>query len=329
VRANAFAPFVSFLNTIGAPVDRLLRQARLSQMPLHDPEALIPVILGYRFIEMAAREEKMEDLGIIVGQGASAFDLGAYGAALRGTPTVYEYLQIGVRLIGGHSSGTRLWLKPEGEALRVNQYLAGPSSPGRCIADLYTLFITIATLRRMIGPTWSPGEVRLLAGDEALIGDRNVFGDARLITGQRHSSFTISRSLMQLPMPSWGPAATSGKDLRPSAGQSMPADFETSAEQLIVSLLADGYPSVQKVAEAAGMSTRTLQRRFAEAGVSHSGLVAASRLRRAKAWLAESDMPIVEIAAMLGYNEASNFTRAFRRQTGTSPAAYRRAQGRQ
>jgi AraC-like DNA-binding protein len=325
VRANAFAPFVSFLNTIGAPVDRLLRQARLSQMLLHDPEALIPVILGYRFIEMAAREERMEDLGVVVGQRASAFDLGRYGAALQGVPTVYEYLQNGVRLIGGHSSGTRLWLKPEGDALRVNQYLTGPPGPGRCIADLYTLVITISTLRQMVGPTWSPGEVRLLAGDEALFGDCGVFGDALLITGERHSSFTIQRSLLQLPVRSRSAGATPGTPPLPVGSQSMPADFKTCAEQVITSLLIDGHLSIQTTAEAAGMSPRTLQRRLAEAGVSHSGLIAATRLRMAKTWLTKSDMPITEIAATLGYKEASNFARAFRRDTGLSPAAYRRS----
>jgi AraC-like DNA-binding protein len=325
VRANALAPFVSFLNTIGAPVDRLLRQAQLSHDLLHDPEALMPLILGYRFLEMAARKEQMEDIGVVVGQHSSAFDLGRYGAALQGVPTVYEYLQNGVRLIGDHSSGTRLWLKLEGDALRLNQYLTGPPGPGRCMADLYTLVITINTLRNMIAPTWSPGEVRLLAGDEVLLGDRRVFGDALLITGQRHSSFTIPRSLLQLPVRSQGAKATPATPLMPVSSRPMPADFKTSAEQLIATLLVDGHLGILTTAEAAGMSPRTLQRRLAEAGVSYSGLVAATRLRMAKTWLTKSDLPISEIAATLGYNEASNFARAFRRETGLSPAAYRRS----
>jgi AraC-like DNA-binding protein len=281
---------------------------------------------GYRFVELAAREENMEDLGIVVGRRASAFDLGGYGAALQGTPTVREYLRIGMRLIGSHSSGTKFWLRPEGEVLRFNQHLTGPPSPGRCIADLYTLVITLSTLRRMIGPTWSPGEVRLMAGDEALLGDRDVFGDAPLITGQRHSSFTISRSLMQLRVPSGRAGATPGKVPLLVVSQPMPGDFKTSAEHLIALLLMDGYPSIQTAAEAAGMSARTLQRRLAEAGVTYSDLVSASRLRLARAWLTESDMPISEIANTLGYNDTSNFARAFRRQTGISPAAYRRNQ---
>lgn len=77
------------------------------------------------------------------------------------------------------------------------------------------------------------------------------------------------------------------------------------------------------------MSSRTLQRRLAVVGLSYTGLVSTSRLRLAKYWLTESDMPIAEIATMLGYNEATNFARAFRRQTGISPAGYRRIQARE
>jgi AraC-like DNA-binding protein len=43
----------------------------------------------------------------------------------------------------------------------------------------------------------------------------------------------------------------------------------------------------------------------------------------AKQWLAGSSMSIAEIAASLGYREASNFARGFRSSTGLSPTAYR------
>lgn len=323
VRSNALAPFIIFLNTIGAPVDRLLRQARVPPALLNDPEALLPVMSAYRFAELAARREKIEDIGVVTGQQASSFDLGRYGDILRGTATVLEYLRIGVRSIGELSGGTRMWLTTEREVLRVNQSLTGPPGFGRCTADLYTLVLTISTLRGIIGPGWCPGEVRLLAGDEALLGNPGIFGDATLMTGQRHSSFTISRSLLQLPLRSPPAGSTPGKDASPAEVRSMPQEFRASAAQLIESLLIDGYPSIQTAAEAAGIPLRTMQRRLAEAGVTYSGLIAASRLRVAKAWLTESDMPIAEIAATLGYTAASNFARAFRRQTGISPTAYR------
>ena len=48
------------------------------------------------------------------------------------------------------------------------------------------------------------------------------------------------------------------------------------------------------------------------------------RLARAKNLLRSSDMPISEIAESLGFNSTWYFSHFFKKQTGTSPAAYRR-----
>lgn len=199
-RTSAFTPCIDFLDTIGTPTDQLLRQARIPAGLLDDPEALVPLFPIYRFMELAARQAHLEDLGVLIAEQTSAFDLGAYGVALRGASTVYQYLQTGIRLIGTLSSGTKFWLNTEGNIIRVNQYLIGPTGIGRCIADIYTLVLTINMLRRFVGPAWSPGEVRLMVGDEALLGDWEVLGNASLITGQDHSSFTIAHSLMKNPV---------------------------------------------------------------------------------------------------------------------------------
>jgi len=54
-------------------------------------------------------------------------------------------------------------------------------------------------------------------------------------------------------------------------------------------------------------------------------LLAQVRLRRAAEWLAHSDKPVSEIAFDLGYADAPNFTRAFRKLTGVTPSAFRQA----
>lgn len=76
-------------------------------------------------------------------------------------------------------------------------------------------------------------------------------------------------------------------------------------------------------AETCGLSERTFQRRLTECGLSHSGLVAETRVELAEQWLRNINRPITEIAFSLGYKDASNFTRNFRRINGLSPRAYR------
>lgn len=52
----------------------------------------------------------------------------------------------------------------------------------------------------------------------------------------------------------------------------------------------------------------------------------AQRIERAQTLLRESDMPVAEIAAQLGFSDQAHFTKAFRQFAGETPAAWRRMQ---
>lgn len=102
-------------------------------------------------------------------------------------------------------------------------------------------------------------------------------------------------------------------------------DFVASIRQAIETLSCGGedYPTIRMTAELVGMSVRTLQRRLAQAGVSHHMLVAQARFATAAAVLERTDAKILELALDLGYSDHANFTRAFRRWAGCAPREYR------
>lgn len=81
--------------------------------------------------------------------------------------------------------------------------------------------------------------------------------------------------------------------------------------------------TAEEAARAAGMSERTLERRLAERGTSYSEIVEEVLRERAARLLRETDLSVEEIADRLGYSDAANFTRAFRRWTGKPPGAWR------
>lgn len=80
------------------------------------------------------------------------------------------------------------------------------------------------------------------------------------------------------------------------------------------------------LAERAGMSLRSFQRRFEEAaGVSPGEWIAMTRLREAQRLLeTEARGDLEEIARVAGYGSAANLRHHFRTRLGISPAAYRR-----
>jgi AraC-like DNA-binding protein len=82
-------------------------------------------------------------------------------------------------------------------------------------------------------------------------------------------------------------------------------------------------PTVEDVAKRLHVSTRTLKRRLAEHSTTFSDVVDRVRHRDALVLLLDARLPIDEIASRLGYSDTANFTRAFKRWTGTTPAAHR------
>jgi AraC-like DNA-binding protein len=86
-----------------------------------------------------------------------------------------------------------------------------------------------------------------------------------------------------------------------------------------------GLRSPLEVARAVRMSPRTLRRSLTLQGTSLSSLIDAERRDRALLLLQVPGLALAEVAERLGYRNVQNFERAFRRWTGTTPAAHRRS----
>jgi LacI family transcriptional regulator len=84
-------------------------------------------------------------------------------------------------------------------------------------------------------------------------------------------------------------------------------------------------PSILEVARTAGLSRRTLERRFRQTtGMSIHHHISQLRADRISRLLVETNMPVAEIAGHLGFNDIQHFARYFRSQRGMSPLEYRK-----
>ena len=91
---------------------------------------------------------------------------------------------------------------------------------------------------------------------------------------------------------------------------------------------ADPDLALGDVARQIATSERQLQRVFAElAGSAFRDEVAAVRMQHAASLLQETDLPVAEIARRVGYRQAAQFAKAFRRHHGVAPSRFRRAPG--
>jgi AraC-like DNA-binding protein len=86
---------------------------------------------------------------------------------------------------------------------------------------------------------------------------------------------------------------------------------------------AERETSLARVARALSLSERSLQRRLAEHGTSLKKEIAGARVRKAQRLLAETDVPISQVAYDVGCASPSHFSRLFRSETGETPAQWR------
>ena len=94
-------------------------------------------------------------------------------------------------------------------------------------------------------------------------------------------------------------------------------------ENAIVPLLPHGQAKIGEIAQRLGISVRTLTRLLASEGCTFSEVLDSLRQDLAKSYLREQDLPISEIAWLLGFQETSSFFHACKRWTGKTPQQVR------
>ena len=99
--------------------------------------------------------------------------------------------------------------------------------------------------------------------------------------------------------------------------------FRTSVENAIVPLLPHGMAHLDTIASQLGVSQRTLARRLAVEGLTFSTVLGNLKIDLAQHYLADDDLSISQIAWLLGYQEVSSFTHAFKRWSGKTPRQVR------
>jgi AraC-like DNA-binding protein len=100
-------------------------------------------------------------------------------------------------------------------------------------------------------------------------------------------------------------------------------DILNRARIEITDRLPSGGVSEGSVAQALNMTKRTLHRRLREHGASFRSLLTDVRKNLVAGYLKDDALNLTEIAFLLGYSDASAFSRAFRRWFGKSPGAMR------
>ena len=103
-------------------------------------------------------------------------------------------------------------------------------------------------------------------------------------------------------------------------------DIVSRVNSLLVANLPAGEYGKEDAARELHMSARTLQKKLQEAGTSWRELLEGTRKELAISYLRSGRYSLAEITFMLGFNDTSSFSRAFRRWTDRPPGEYLRSE---
>jgi len=318
IKAAQAAPFVETAKLLGARVDLLSRAAGLPLEAVRRRDGVVGERSLWRFIELAVEETGLEHFGYRVALDhpvSSEALLG--GFPIRQAPTLRRLLDRLFEDLRSESSGVRYRLRRDGGDAWFHRQPIFRDSDASWQAEQYVVAFIIQIVRLAAGGDWLPTRMRFCAGESqgSLPAE---WTPVEVEWGHAATEIKLSQTTLELqPRVVRGSPSQSG-----SGGQEALALM--SFEDLVDRQIWTHEVGLENAAHELGLSPTTLKDRLAAMSTSYSKLVEERRSRWARKLLAESDLPVGEIAHSLGYRHQSNFTRAFVRMSGMTPLAYRR-----
>jgi AraC-like DNA-binding protein len=327
IRRAVLVPAVACLAAEGAPVHRYLERAKLLVPSPDNLETLIPFYQFCDFLSSVARAEGMSDLGFRVAGHLGIESMGVYGRLIAQSLTLHDSIQTSIELISSYNSGQRIWLEYFGDQVRYRQKCVG-NLPQDRITEVVHLGLAnaLGNARCLRGVDWRPSRIEVASDPVDLSLYFPGLSDLPVSFNHNQTSIWADRRELSTPLPAFDVVArpcAHGRD-RAAYVKSGPASgFCGQLEQAIESVLGRPDLNLSFTAAIIGMSARTLQRRLAEHALPFSRLLQRVRFLNAQRLLSDARMRVGEIATRLGYTDAANFTRAFKRWTGIVPSEFR------
>lgn len=329
IRSAGLRGFRAVVSELGGDPEALARSARLDVAALDADDLLVPDVAVATVLELAADALACPDLGLRIAGRQDLSMLGPLALAIENSPTVADALECTSRYLFVHAPAMRITAEPDPdgvrgvEALRYDVTRPGIAPP-RQGTDL-SLGTLHRNIKALVGGSYGLRGVDLPYQPAAPRATYDEFFGARVRFGRPHALLRLPVSLGALPL--------TGRDeaLRRLALDFLvrqePAGTDPVTAQVrgtVRQLLGTTPPELGAVARFLGLHPRSLQRRLAEEGSSFAAVVDEERRRAARRYLLTTDMPLGQVAGLLGFSEQAVLTRSARRWWGRTPRDVRR-----
>lgn len=318
VQTGFFKPILDGLDDSGVDLNKLLRSTGLHQFHLEETERYVPVHSMYSLFDTLNRQEGINDLLVPFSQQVELASLSQWGEMIASTPDILTAIQTAVKYDAVVLSHEQAGFEINGNTAKYWQRFTDQQTRGREQADFLSFALAIKGFQLAAGKDWAPLEIHLQSHSAPNLDVLLPPGsNTKILLGQAATAIIFPTSMLAMTM------------LGDAVPGDLPSEFppvvtlSSKIDHLLGSLQPDLIPNVGLIAEMTDSSKRTLQRKLAEEEASVSSVIDQWRFKRSLQLLANSETKVKEIYEQLGYANAPNFVRAFRRWTGVSPNAYR------
>jgi AraC-like DNA-binding protein len=310
----------------GIEVESLLQKAGLTRRQIDDPGARIRVQGQIKFLEFAAKSLRDDLLGFHLAQKFDLREIGLLYYVLASSHMLGEALQRGVRYSAIANEGIALRLREGKDVGIIFDYVGVARHSDRHQIEFWMAAV-VRVCRQLAGRRLPASRVSLTHPRSGDTSELSAFFGIDVVFGAAIDEVTFPLSIKQMPVVGADPYLNGlliqycEEALAGSATSR--SSFGLSVENAIALLLPHGKARAGEVARKLGVSQRTLARRLAAEGLTFAGVLQSLRSDLARRHLTDDSLSISKIAWLLGYQDVSAFTHAFKRWNGRTPRAAR------
>jgi AraC-like DNA-binding protein len=314
---------------MGADAGQLIAGAGFHAEWLGDPDARISLAMEERLWNLSAEltGDPLFGLHAAAAIRPGAFDVLDY--AVRTAPDLRTALQRLARYnrLVHDVAGFEIVVARD-EVRIVHRFEGYGAQPCRHAAE-FTLASLVVVAAQISGQPVRARAVEFAHGNAGSVDAyTSVFGVAPRF-GEAASCLVLATDVVDLPVPNADPGlsriVTSHAEQLLATRAVLPDSVSLRVRRQLASAMPHGESTLRHVAEQLNLSERSLQRRLNAESTTFADLLDEVRRELALRYVADEHLALGEVAYLLGFAEPSAFHRAFKRWTGTTPAAARRA----
>lgn len=324
VRVGILVGLPALVTRLGADPAAIAAEAGFDLGAFDDPNNVISCTARGRLLSRCAARTGCKHFGLLLGEGGRLSWLGLVGFLVQHSPDVEAALCNLVRYTHPDVCGGVASFAVHGNSAMVSFDVVLPHQEATDQTGDAAMAMLFNIMRTLCGPEWKPIDVRFSHRKPEDAGPFRRFFRAPLHFDAEQNSIVFSTDWLRRPLPGNDPELLRLLQAHVNAADARHRDdFPEQVRSVLRRALLTGHAGADQIAALFSMHSRTLRRRLDESGTSFKRLLDEGRYAIAQQMLADSAKDVSEIAALLNYADASAFTRAFRRWSGTTPAAWR------